>query len=677
MILNKQDLDELKKCLKDKIYAINTYFFIKDPIKGKIPFKLFDYQIDLIHKFDKFRFNIIYKPRQMGLSWLVAAYVLCKANFNFNQIIEMISIKEEAAVDLLNKIKFIYGNLPQFLRAVQNSNQTEINYSIKDKNGSEHGMGSMIRSLTSSETAGRGGALSLLILDEAGFIRWADTIWSSAYPTLSTGGSCIILSTANGVGGVGEFFFKMWNDAIQGKNEFETTELFWDQFPGRDEKWYAIQKKNMSSLQFAQEVEKDFIQSGMPVFKQAYLKIRCEHQKPDKNKVYLIGCDPAEGGLNNDNSAIDIIDYETGDEVFSKKYNCPPDVFAKKIDKVVRKYRGIVGIERNNHGHTVIAKCKDLGTPGLYIHDDKKYGWLTTKKTKPEMIDELEIAIREEKTKIGCQENIDELKLYQYKEDGSTGAQEGFNDDKVIAKAIAWKMRKSRYVFNIEKIKQLEELYARPPLKRGDLIIEERQKGKFLFLQQNKDGNLKLWDYPVKKGQYAIGVVPCIMDDDIQNENVCVVLDRSSYNIIAIYSKACDYDQFANDIRKIGVFFNTAMIGLDDNLHTETLKTVLDDCNYPNVYEELFKSEIHKKKQRIMFIDLLRALLRKQMIDIPDTEIIRELYSYTETAGEVDTTPGLFNQKTLATAIGAQIVKDNFQFPDTDDEDPRDEDGDE
>ena len=113
MVKNSNELDELKKCIKDKTYCIENYFFIQDPVKGKIPFKLFDYQKDLVKKFDEHRFNIIFKPRQMGLSWLIAAHVLLEANFTFDQIIDMISIKEEAAIDLLGKVKYIYSHLPK------------------------------------------------------------------------------------------------------------------------------------------------------------------------------------------------------------------------------------------------------------------------------------------------------------------------------------------------------------------------------------------------------------------------------------------------------------------------------------------------------------------------------------------------------------------------------------
>lgn len=627
-------------------------------MKGKVKFNLFPYQRDLLNDFRNFRFNIILKPRQMGVSWLVAGYVLWLAGFHFEKVIEMISIKEDTAVDLLRKCKYIYGNLPDFLRAVQTPNQTEMNFSIKDKNGKEYGLNCMIRSLPSSENAGRSAALSLLVLDEAAFIRWAEEIWASAYPTLSTGGSAIILSTFNGVGGTGAFFYKMWEEAKIGQNMFKPTQLYWNQYPGRDQKWFDEQQSNMPPVKFAQEVLCEAIQSGSPVFEAAYLKLKCKEQGPGKNTVYLIGCDPAEGGPDNDKSVIEIIDHSTGDEVFSKSFNCPPEVFARKIDNLTRKYRGIVGVERNNHGHAVIQELKRLGTPGLYIHHDGKYGWLETKSTKPFMINDLEEALRNNKLNLSSRETADELKLYQYKDDGSTGAQEGYHDDRVIALGIAWQMRKSRYVFNIEKVKALEDKYVRDPGLTGDIIETQGT----LAVRETGSGRLKIWEWPQKKSRYAIGAVPMILDGDVQNTNVGVVLDRSNYSVVAIYSESDDFDIFALHLNDLGRLYNSAMIGLDESLHAETIRTVLEDFNYPNVYNRLFQKETGKQQQRVMFIDLLKSLMRTEMIRIPDGEIIRELFSYTENNGEIDTAPALFNQKILATAIAAQIVKTNPYF---------------
>jgi hypothetical protein len=119
------------------------------------------------------------------------------------------------------------------------------------------------------------------------------------------------------------------------------------------------------------------------------------------------------------------------------------------VDEVARQYPGIVGVERNNHGHALLLRLRQLGTPGIYRHDDGRDGWITSGKTKALMIDELEEAVRNETVRIGDLTALQEMRNYQYNDNGSTSAPSGQHDDHVMARAIAWQMRKrnSRPVF--------------------------------------------------------------------------------------------------------------------------------------------------------------------------------------------------------------------------------------
>ena len=65
---------EIIKCGQDPVYFIDKYAKIQHPIKGLVPFKLYDFQKDLTASFTKERFNIINKGRQLGVSTLIAAF---------------------------------------------------------------------------------------------------------------------------------------------------------------------------------------------------------------------------------------------------------------------------------------------------------------------------------------------------------------------------------------------------------------------------------------------------------------------------------------------------------------------------------------------------------------------------------------------------------------------------
>ena len=75
-LTKKEITKEILKSGKNPTYFINNYCKISHPMKGLIPFKLYDYQEDLIDDFNDYRFNIILKARQLGISTITAAYIV-------------------------------------------------------------------------------------------------------------------------------------------------------------------------------------------------------------------------------------------------------------------------------------------------------------------------------------------------------------------------------------------------------------------------------------------------------------------------------------------------------------------------------------------------------------------------------------------------------------------------
>ena len=74
------EIEEYVRCVANPAYFMNNYCFIQDPVKGRIPFLLFPFQKTTIKHFLLFVFNIVLKPRQMGLSWLTALPMVERRN---------------------------------------------------------------------------------------------------------------------------------------------------------------------------------------------------------------------------------------------------------------------------------------------------------------------------------------------------------------------------------------------------------------------------------------------------------------------------------------------------------------------------------------------------------------------------------------------------------------------
>ena len=234
--------DEYVKCATDPIYFFKKYCYIQHPHKGKILFNLYDFQENLIDDFKNHRFNVILKSRQLGISTISAGYSLWLMIFQRDKNILVIATNQDVAKNLVTKVRFMYDNLPSWLKvAAAEDNKL----SLRLKNGSQ------IKAVSATETAGRSEALSLLIIDEAAFIKGIEEIWLSAQSTLSTGGGAIVLSTPNGVG---NFFHKIWLQGESG-DKWHPTRLHWTVHPERSKRWRDEQTRLLGEKGAAQECD--------------------------------------------------------------------------------------------------------------------------------------------------------------------------------------------------------------------------------------------------------------------------------------------------------------------------------------------------------------------------------------------------------------------------------------
>ena len=335
-----QILKEIIKSGKDPVYFINNYAKISHPMRGLIPFKTYEFQTDIINDFNDHRFNVILKARQLGISTITAAYVAWMMMFHRDKNVLVIATKFGTAANLVKKVKAIHKHLPEWMRIA--------NISIDNRTSFELSNGSQIKASSTSSDAGRSEALSLLVIDEAAHVEGLDELWTGLYPTLSTGGRCIALSTPNGVG---NWFHQTCMDSEAENNDFYLTTLPWDVHPDRDKEWFAKETKNMSRRQIAQELECNFNMSGETVFHpedmeaiQAQLcdpKYKTgfdrnlwiwEEYKPENS--YFISADVARGD-GQDYSTFLVLKVETSDVVAEYHGKATPDMFSDVLVQAV------------------------------------------------------------------------------------------------------------------------------------------------------------------------------------------------------------------------------------------------------------------------------------------------------------------------------------------------------
>jgi hypothetical protein len=224
LTLSEQE-DEIIRCATNTIYFIETYLTIFDQTKGKggmlVSFKLFPMQKDLIETYLKERFVVANKYRQAGISTTTCAYIAWYVMFNNNRQVAIVADKLETARDeiMSDVVDFIDG-CPEWLkpktgRASEKFLKDTQKLKIYD-NGSKLG--------AFSSKGLRGMTPTLLFWDETAWTEKGDKFWTSALPTLQTGGAAIMVSTPSGLDAV---FYKTFMGARAGENNFKAVELWW------------------------------------------------------------------------------------------------------------------------------------------------------------------------------------------------------------------------------------------------------------------------------------------------------------------------------------------------------------------------------------------------------------------------------------------------------------------
>ena len=107
---------EIQKCMEDPQYFVETYIKIVSLDKGLVPFKMYNFQKDMLGTFHKNRFTICKLPRQSGKSTIMVSYLLHYALFNENKNIAILANKASTARDLLGRLQLAYENLPKWLQ---------------------------------------------------------------------------------------------------------------------------------------------------------------------------------------------------------------------------------------------------------------------------------------------------------------------------------------------------------------------------------------------------------------------------------------------------------------------------------------------------------------------------------------------------------------------------------
>lgn len=435
-------------------------------------------------------FEIELKSRKFGTT--TGCCFLCLDNTAYRRNIEAVTMahKQDKATEIFNNIvRPAWDRIDKRLKPRQRyNNKTEIDLML-----SIHS-----KYIVSSDL--KGTTPDILHASEAGYFE-DDEVLKESINALPPHGVCILESTAHGVGNFFEqTFMEAWTAyrqgrdtlwlpifnpwftdptnrvpstvgltlryenearALQEKYRLDDEQVFW---------WDQMKQINRELIYqfFPSEPEEAFIHSGRPVFDQLNLKalkerharspLRTEqgidiYEEYDPDKTYGIGVDTAEGLEHGDNSSLEVICKETGEEVAQCTGKLAPHELARRLgiaarmyDKTSHRTSHLAVVERNNHGHTVIAYAKDDPAINLYQRQEKDkitdkvstvIGWDTNERSKAYAINTLSRDLEDHQCIPHSFETYDELRTYVHGDRGIMGAMPGKKDDRVIALSLA------------------------------------------------------------------------------------------------------------------------------------------------------------------------------------------------------------------------------------------------
>jgi hypothetical protein len=476
----RRQREENIKCAMSFEYFATKYVKILHIKHGLLPFIAYKYQRHVIRQYDKHRFNIISKFRQGGLTTVTELWCLWRCLFKLEQQIMFLSKTDREAIaagDIFNRA---VDNLPSWMRP----NRQAGKWNDHVKQFVETGCNMFFY----TPEAARGRSITYLIIDEAAFVDDMEEQWKAIYPTLSTGGHCIVISTVNGIG---NWYHQTFEESKEGKNPFNCIELdYWEHPDYNDEKWVKDTKAQLRDKGWRQEVLRDFLGSGdtyIPAYIIKELETKTKEgvprrklfekwanaidkktdqkddwerpgalwiwKEPIDGHEYVMGVDAAEGvGDDGDNSCFQVVDAATLEQAGEFYSNLiPPFMFASVINEVAIYYnQALVVCESNGAGGAVLSNLQhELWYENLYFENSggkslrsMKPGLKTTVSSRPVLLESLQHRLMNKTLRINSRRFVKELGTFIYNaQTQKAEAQKGKHDDAIMAMCVCLYVR--------------------------------------------------------------------------------------------------------------------------------------------------------------------------------------------------------------------------------------------
>jgi hypothetical protein len=323
--------------------------------------------------------------------------------------------------------------------------------------------------------------------------------------------------------GYDDLYYKIYDGAVNKRNKYNVVEMRWyqDLRYNKNLRWYkgdhvineelftleSYREKiengykptsdwyesmcaeyNGDTRKIAQELDVSFLGSGGNVIDEEYVEnqnkynvitpIRTEGfdnnvwvwKDPEMGHQYILGADVSRGD-SEDFSTIQIIDFDSREQVLEYQGKIPPDILAELIYHYGEKYKAYAVIDiTGGMGVTTVLKLVEMEYKRLH-YDDPKSKVLSTRKdlgkykkydnkvpgfnvgaNRLNMVAEFERCVRQNELIVRSSRLVSEMKTFVYR-NGRPDHMDGYHDDLLMATAMClWVLQTS--FKNLEKVNE-------------------------------------------------------------------------------------------------------------------------------------------------------------------------------------------------------------------------------
>jgi hypothetical protein len=182
----------------------------------------------------------------------------------------------------------------------------------------------------------------------------------------------------------------------------------------------------------------------------------------------------------------------------------------------------------------------------------------------------------------------------------------------------------------------------------------------------NADDPLAVWLRPDPEDRYVIGadVAEGLEHGDYSCAQVLSIRDHCQ---VAMWHGHIPADMFADELSKLGRWYNNALVGVEANNHGLTTVTALRNLRYPSIYRDRTVDKVTNKMgtrlgwytsrtSKPLMIDDLSAEIRDESLGIYDKRTIAELKTFVrDEKGHMHGSP--HDDTVMALAIANQMRK--------------------